>query len=79
MPRYNEVPTTVTGSIELMVKIDRSGKVTSVSFLGGDAPAATNASVRSACEREVRSRRFSRPDPDNAPEESTAYITYRFR
>ena len=79
MPRYNEVPRTVTGSIELMVKIDRSGKVTSVSFLGGDAPAATNASVRSACEREVRSRRFSRPDPDNAPEESTAYITYRFR
>lgn len=79
MPRYAEVPSTVTGSVELMVKIDRTGKVTSVSFLGGDAPAATTASVRSACEREVRSRRFSRPDPDNAPEESTAYITYRFR
>lgn len=79
MPRYAEVPSTVTGSVELMVKINRTGNVTSVSFLGGDAPAATTASVRAACEREVRSRRFSRPDPDNAPEESTAYITYRFR
>lgn len=79
MPRYNTVPSTVTGSVELMVKIDRTGSVKSVSFLGGDAPAATTPSVRAACEREVRSRRFSRPDPDNAPEESTAYITYRFR
>lgn len=79
MPRYNTVPSTVTGSVELMVKIDKKGNVISVSFIGGDAPAATSPSVRSACEREVRARRFSRPDPDNAPEEATAYITYKFR
>ena len=36
------------------------------------------AFIRAACEREVRSRVFTRSD-DNAPEESTAYITYRFR
>lgn len=78
MPKYNTVPSTVTGSVELMVKIDRQGNVKSVSFIGGDAPAATTPSVRAACEREVRARRFSRPDPDNAPEEATAYITYKF-
>ena len=78
MPRYNDVPSTVTGSVVMMVKIDRNGKVKSVTFQGGDAPAATDPKVRAACEREVRSRNFTRSD-DNAPEESTAYITYRFR
>lgn len=78
MPRYSEVPSTLTGSVVMMVKIDRNGNVTSVTFQGGDAPAATDARVRAACEREVRARRFHRSD-DNAPEESTAYITYRFR
>ena len=78
MPRYNDVPSTLTGSVEMMVKIDRNGKVKSVSFQGGDAPAATDPKVRAACEREVRSRNFTRSDND-APEESTAYITYRFR
>lgn len=78
MPRYNDVPSTVTGSVVMMVKIDRNGKVKSVSFQGGDAPAATNPTVRAACEREVRARTFTRSD-DNAPEESTAYITYKFR
>lgn len=78
MPAYNAVPSTVTGTVEMMVKIDREGRVKSVTFQGGDAPAATDRAVRAACEREVRSRRFTRPD-SNAPEESTAYITYRFR
>ena len=78
LPRYNDVPSTVTGSVEMMVKIDRNGKVKSVSFQGGDAPAVTDPKVRAACEREVRSRNFTRSD-DNAPEESTAYVTYRFR
>lgn len=78
MPSYNSVPSTVTGSVVMMVKIDRNGRVKSVTFRGGDAPAATSPEVRAACEREVRSRIFTRSD-DNAPEESTAYITYRFR
>jgi outer membrane biosynthesis protein TonB len=78
MPHYAKVPSTSTGSLKLEVKIDRSGKVTSVKFIGGDAPAATDSSVRAACEREVRSKRYTRTD-DNAPDESTAYITYTFK
>jgi outer membrane biosynthesis protein TonB len=78
MPRYAKVPSTSTGSLKLEVKIDRTGKVTSVRFVGGDAPAATDSSVRAACEREVRSKRYTRGD-DNAPDESTAYITYTFK
>lgn len=78
MPRYAGVPSTVTGSISVILKIDREGNVTSVKFDGGEAPAATDAKVRAAVEREVRSRKFTRSD-NNAPDESTAYITYRFR
>lgn len=78
LPKYNEVPATVTGSIVMKVKVDKTGNVISVSFEGGDAPAATDPRLRAACEREVRSRKFTRSDSD-APEESTAYITYRFR
>lgn len=78
IPAYAKVPSTVTGSVKMMLKIDRQGRVTSVSFQGGDAPAATDPAVRRAVEAEVRSRRFTRSD-DNAPEESTAYITYTFK
>ncbi len=78
IPAYAKVSSTVTGSVKMVVKIDRSGRVTSVRFDGGDAPAATDPAVRRAVEAEVRSRRFTRAD-DNAPEESTAYITYTFR
>lgn len=78
IPRYNDVPSTLTGSVVMMVKIDRTGKVKSVTFTGGDAPAATDPKVRSACEREVHSKVFTRGN-DDAPEEATAYITYRFR
>lgn len=78
MPRYAKVPATVTGSIKLMVKIDATGAVKSVSFQGGDAPAATDARLRRAVEAEVRSRRFTRPN-DDAPDQATAYITYRFK
>lgn len=78
LPAYAKVPATVTGSIKLMVKIDQSGKVVSVTFQGGDAPAATDANLRQAVEAEVRSRRFTRGNSP-APETATAYITYRFR
>ncbi|MDE6269990.1 MAG: hypothetical protein K2M12_03935 [Muribaculaceae bacterium] len=78
IPSYSKVPSTVTGSVKMMLKIDRSGHVTSVTFQGGDAPAATDPAVRRAVEAEVRARRFTRTD-DNAPEVSTAYITYTFR
>lgn len=78
IPAYGKVPSTVTGSVKMMLKIDRTGRVTSVTFQGGDAPAATDPAVRRAVEAEVRARRFTRAD-DNAPEESTAYVTYTFR
>lgn len=78
LPSYAKVPSTLTGSISLMVKINREGRVTSVTFQGGDAPAATDARLRRAVENEVKSRRFTRGNTP-APEQATAYITYRFR
>lgn len=78
IPKYAKIPSTHTGSIKMQVKIDSSGKVTDVKVIGGDAPAATDSSLRSACIAEVRSKRFTRSD-DNAPETTTAYITYTFK
>lgn len=79
IPRYGAVRSTVTGSVKMVVTIDRTGAVTSLRFDGGDAPAATNAAARSACATEVRARRFTRSNPDDAPETATAYITYTFK
>ncbi|MCM1036698.1 MAG: hypothetical protein NC406_05165 [Bacteroides sp.] len=79
IPRYAQVPSTVTGSIKMQVKIDRTGRVTSLSFTGGQPPAATDAALRRAVEREVRSRAFTRSDAATAPPTATAYITYTFR
>lgn len=78
MPAYAKVPSTHTGSVRMEVKIDRTGRVKSVRFIGGDAPASTDPGVRRAVEAEVRSRRFTRAS-DDAPEEATAYITYTFK
>lgn len=78
MPVYAQVPSTVTGSVTLTVKIDATGRVTSVNFSGGTPPAATNAALRSAIEREVRARKFSRASYDDA-QPATAYITYTFK
>lgn len=77
MPSYAKVPSTVTGTIELKATIDRQGKVTAVEIIGGQAPAATNTALGEACKAEVRRRTFTRGD-DRAPEQATAYITYRF-
>lgn len=77
MPTYAKVPASITGSIRLMVKIDKAGNVMSVTFIGGDAPAATDPALRRAVESEVRSRRFTRGNSP-APDQATAYITYRF-
>lgn len=79
IPRYAQVPSTLTGSIKMTLKIDRNGAVTSVAFTGGTPPAATDAALRRAVEREVRSRRFTRSDGSPAPQSATAYITYTFR
>lgn len=79
IPSYGAVKSPVTGSVKMTLTIDRDGRVTDVKFTGGDAPAATNQTVRNACAIEVRRHRFTRSNPDNAPETSRAYITYTFR
>lgn len=79
IPRYARVPSSLTGSIKMQLRIDRAGNVTSVTFTGGNPPAATDAALRRAVEREVRARRFTRSDGAAAPESATAYITYTFR
>ncbi len=79
IPKYGSVRSTVTGSVKMVVTIDRTGAVTSLRFDGGDPPAATNAAARNACAAEVRARRFTRSNPDDAPESATAYITYTFK
>lgn len=78
VPQYAKVPASVTGSLRFMAKINSEGVVTSVTFQGGDAPAATDPRLKAAVEREIRQRRFTRGNTP-APDESTAYITYRFR
>lgn len=78
IPKYAAVRSTVTGSVKVKVTIDVNGRVTSLSFQGGDAPAATDATVRAAVEKEVRARKFTRTD-DAAPDHATAYITYTFK
>lgn len=77
MPSYAKVPSSVTGTIELRATVNRSGLVTDVVVVGGQAPAATNSALVEACKAEVKRRKFTRSD-DNAPETATAYITYRF-
>lgn len=79
IPPYGAVKSPVTGSVKMTLTIDREGRVTDVKFTGGDAPAATNQTVRNACAIEVRRHRFTRSNPDTAPETSRAYITYTFR
>lgn len=78
VPDYAAVPSTVTGSVTLTVKIDATGKVTSVNFTGGTPPAATNPALKASIEREVRARKFSRASYDGA-QPATAYITYTFK
>ncbi len=78
IPQYSSVPSNVTGSVKMVVKIDATGKVISVSFNGGEPPAATNSAVRAAIEREVKSKKFSRANLDGA-QPATAYITYTFK
>lgn len=78
IPKYAAVRSTVTGSIKMIVKIDNTGRVQSVTFNGGEPPAATNSSVQAAVEREIRAHKFSRSNYDDA-EGATAYITYTFK
>ncbi len=79
IPSYGAVKSPVTGSVKMTLTIDRAGRVTDVKFTGGDAPAATNQTVRNACAIEVRRHQFTRSNPETAPETSRAYITYTFR
>ena len=79
IPSYGAVKSTVTGSVKMILKINKEGRVVSVTFDGGTAPAATNAAVRQACKAEVMARRFTRANYNDAPETTNAYITYTFK
>ncbi len=78
MPRYAKVDSRQTGSIELRAIVDSTGKVVTVDLVGGKAPAAADPALVARCIAEIKRHRFTRTD-DNAPEESTARITYIFR
>lgn len=78
IPAYGPVRSTVTGSVNLTVKIDKTGRVISVTVTGGTPPAATDSRVKSSIEREIRAHKFTRASYDDA-EAATAYITYTFR
>lgn len=79
MPRYARVPSTVTGSIKFVVTVARDGSVRNVTFNGGEPPAAADTRLVAAVKAEIASRRFTRPSGDEAPDQATAYITYRFK
>lgn len=78
MPSYAKVEARSTGSVELRAIVDADGHVASVELIGGKAPAAADAALVARCIAEVRRHRFTRTD-DNAPERSTAKITYIFK
>lgn len=77
VPNYRRIPSTVTGSIIVNVVIAGDGSVTDLTFVGGKAPASTDASLRAAVKKEIQSRRFTRTD-NNARDRATARITYVF-
>lgn len=78
MPKYNKVPSHVTGSVILSATINQQGEATNVRQIGGTAPAAATPALVNACIAEVRSRRFTRAD-STPPPAATATITYIFR
>lgn len=79
LPGYGLITSPVTGSVKVKVTIASDGSVPpgGVVFIGGDPPAATNRETQRNIEREIRSKRFTRANPD-APETATAYITITF-
>ena len=79
MPSYARVPSTVTGTIKLIVTVDKDGRARTVTFSGGEPPAAADAKLVAAVKAEVASRRFTRPNASDAPDQATAHITYRFK
>lgn len=79
MPRYAKVSSTLTGRIELRATVGPDGRVTRVEQTGGRPPAGSDAALVARCIAEVKSRRFTRNNADDAPQTATARITYIFK
>lgn len=79
MPKYAKVASAQTGRIELRATVGPDGKVISVEQTGGQPPAGSDAALVARCMAEVKSRRFSRNNADDAPPTATARITYTFK
>ncbi len=79
-PAYsNKIQSSVTGTVVLSLTIDKTGKVTSAKVIGGKAPAGSNKDVQTRCINEARSKRFTRTGTAEAPDESTATLTFIFK
>ena len=79
IPSYARVPSTVTGSIKFIVTVGKDGRVRNITFNGGEPPAAADSRLVAAVKAEINSRRFTRPNAADAPDQATAYIPYRFK
>lgn len=65
-----------TGSVEVAITVDRSGKVTSARAVGGTPTASSNKSVRNACVDASLKLRFSASD--EAPASQSGTVVWRF-
>lgn len=65
------------GRIVITIKVDRSGHVTSASFLTGDGAAAASHNARNSCIAAARRSRFS--EAPDAPPSQTGTLTYNFK
>lgn len=78
-PSYGKISSAYTGSVILALIIDKDGRVKSAKVIGGKAPAGSNASVQAQCIAAAKSRRFTRRNAADAPDESQATLTFTFR
>ncbi len=79
-PEYSKnISSSVTGSVVLSLTIDSSGRVTAAKVIGGKAPAGSNSAVQQRCIAEAKSKRFTRKAGTDAPDESTATLTFIFK
>lgn len=65
-----------TGTIVILVHVNRKGKVTSAAYASGTGAIAANAAARRSCEQAALRSAFS--VSDTAPADQVGRITYRF-
>lgn len=79
-PGYARIPSSVTGSVVLSFIVDRDGKARKIVVVGGNPPAASNATLKKRCIAEVSNHTFTRPATAGDPDaETPATITFIFK